>query len=331
MAHLINTIDELLPHVRVNANLKKLPDIGAAEQEFLLPIIGDDLYDTLLAYATDDDAEDSAPLDSLLLLCRRVIAPAAISRDLFLVQGQITDNGITIMESENTRKAFKWEFNGVQEVLLARAYAAQENLIVYLRKNGEVHTDWETSPYNDPEGFVIIRDGSELSGVLSLQQPHRCFMALKPLFSTIAETTLKDMMSEEQYYALNSKILDDSLSEEEEYLVKKLRLACGQLVMAKAVSVLNIKFGTGGFTVADKYAKEGVDEARAAADNFKETQFKEEMTNTGNALLKQAKEYMNAKASDSVFPEYFASGLYVDPEQSTPLIDNSGFNGTFGI
>lgn len=305
-----------------------LPNVELAEERYLVPVLGRELYDTLVS-AYDDADPLSETMKKLLIRCQAVIVPMAYFLDLPFIQTLLSDNGLIALESENSRKAYKWEFNTALEALQDRGYAAQEALILFLRTNREDYPLWDSSPYNSADAFAIIRDGGDLGSVIRLQQPHRCFLLLQPLFNVVAELYLIPALGEEYYTALSNRIRNGGIGSEEKYVLAKLRMAAGRLAMTQAATEMNVRFGAAGFTIVD-IMRDTPEEGRKNAPDRQLMRFREEMEKSGQALLQQTVEYLNGKASAAVFPEYYNSSAYSDPATGTNLRpDNGKFKGFF--
>jgi hypothetical protein len=311
---LISKIEELRPHLPVAyANgLKSLPAFDAAIEQHLTPIIGAPLLGEIVAGI--DAGNLNADYKALLNKCRSVIAPFAYADNLPFMQTLLSDNGLIVLEAEQSRKAFKWEYNIALAALIKRGFAAQEALITHLRNNLAAFPSWQASPYNDATSFGLIRNGEDLRSVVGLQQPQRCYAMVKPLFRQIADLYLKPAMGENFYEVFIARVHSEQYSGEDLILLKKLRGAAARWVMAAAATELNISFGDGGFTVTDSARlKDSADEGRLQANMMQVQSFIDTMQGTAMAYMQQAMKYLNETASAAVFPEFFVSELYEDP------------------
>lgn len=300
-----------------------LPSFDLVTERYLLPVLGDDLLDTL--QAAYDSPPLNATLTALLKKCQAVLAPLSYLSELPLLQTLLSDNGIQRVEGDNMRGAFRWEYNAVVAALEERGYNALEQLIVFLKKNKEDYPDWETSPYHDSSNFALIRDGADLGSVLSIVQPHRCFVLVKSLLLKVEEMHLRPSLSSEYYEALNQKIIDDDLDEHEDKILRKLRMASANLLMYYAATEMSVRFGEQGFTVVSAATStDNRNEGTVDAGASRIQTFAHQMKSSGEALLKGVLDYMNSVASETVFAEFYASNQYTSPStNSSTMHDNS--------
>lgn len=326
---IITTIEEVKAIIPLAASSSEnfLPSFDLAVSEQLIPIIGQELYDALETAYEGETLSDIQK--KLLTKCHAVIVPFAYVEELPLRQVNIGDTGLNVIENQESRKAFKWEFYQLLEKLYKRGYAAQEALIVFLKQNKGSFPEWDDADYNTT-GCAIIRDGSDLRGIISLQEPHRCYMMLKGIIAAIVEETIKPSISEAYYEVLNASIIADTLTEQEEKLLPKLRMSLCRLAMAKAGTELNVKFSANGFTIVYE-PKDVHEDGRTNAGDSQIARFITQHLESGRALLEQAIAYMNKQASEEVFAEFYASDCYKDPTIKLSPPDNSGYKGLFRL
>lgn len=304
-----------------------LPSFDLAESQYLIPIIGYELYDALsAAYAANTLTDDQK---ALLLKCQGVIAPFALLTDLPFMQATLGNNGLTVTMSEEVAQPAKWQFKEAQENLYVRGYQAQEALIMYLQAHKSTFPLWSSSDYNSAASFAFIRNGNDLSGALGVQQPHRCYMLMKGILNTQSRVYLATALGDEYFDALNARILAGTTTAQEDKILGRLRAVAARKAMEYACIELNIRFSGSGFTIVDKLAdqpEEGRTNAAAAQLERLRDHYKTDAENTMQEVIK----YMNANASATVFAEYFGSDLYAAPSDTeTKPIDNSRYNGIF--
>lgn len=312
---LITTKEELNKYLPVAyANLAaQMPRFEEAEERFLVQVIGEELYGVL---NDNYGSEEITPrLTKLLGYCQAVIAPMAYVMNIPFLQALITDNGILVTQSENSRKAFRWEYNAVVDALQEKGYSALESLIIFLTEYRVDYSEWDSSPYNDATEFALIRNGRELrKSYPSLTQPHRLFLLMKPLFLEVGELFIKPNISDEYYDALNARIISDETTDADKAVLNLLQMAATRMAMKKAAISMSVKFTDMGVTIlqahslSDHAASGSVD----AGDN-RLMKFADENETSAKALMEKIISYMNKTASETAFAEFFISSLYKDP------------------
>jgi hypothetical protein len=313
---LIKTIEELKEFLRIpSTNItNKMPSIEVAEEQYLIPILGYELYNRL-SEAYEADAL-SPGLQQLLSRSRSIIAPLAYLLGLPFLQVNLSDQGATAMESQNTRKAFKWEYNEIKEALTNSGFSAMEKLIIYLKEHSIEFPEWQTAPYNSAELTFIIRDGNDLKKAVAIDQPHRCFLLLQPMLPSLVELQIIPVISEAFFMHFNERIISGNLSDVERKLNDLLRQAMARLLMKQAGIEMSIKFSGSGFTIVD-VLKDRPEEGRTDPGDKRLQRWCMEMERTGNAYLNAAKEHLIKNAEDPAFSIFKSSDAF-PTEVTTP-------------
>jgi hypothetical protein len=319
MPNIIATPEDLKPYLpsAYSNRLENLPNFGIAEEQQLIPIIGQTMYENLQA---DEPSEWYA---ALLPYARAVIAPFGYLQNLPFLQTLLSDGGLIRPETDKQRGAFKWEYKEVQEALANLGFSAQERLINFLTLHkADFGTDWEEAEYNNTSDFAFIRNGKDLAKAISIVQPHRCFMHLKPLFAEVGEMEIRSVLGDVYYEALSQRVFAGELADNEGPIVKWIQMASGRLALAKAAQQSNIRFNAGnGFTIAD-ILKEQPEEGRKSPSATQMNSFVTEMNLSATALLDKVSYTLNNNTSHEIFTEYFESSTYVNPHQSGIQLNN---------
>lgn len=317
----ISEYQAVLP-IPKNASGDRLPDSDAAEYEYLVNILGTDLYDQLVTAYKDEAL--SADQTELLALCQKVVAPFAWLNAIPLSQINLDMNGVHVIESETVRTAYKWEYNNAVGELTRRGYAAQEQLITYLIKNSDTFPLWAESSYNDAQGFMIIRSGYDMGSVHTLIQPHRCYALLRGVLLTDVADYIINHLGEAYYEDLNGRILSDTLTEDEKKVIGKLRAAATTRAMYHAAQTLSIRFAFGsGFTIAKETMDTSHEREMAAYDKQVQA-FMAQMEGYAASHMSKAMKYIMTNASATKFPVFYASDKYTDPTEVGKPLDNTG-------
>ncbi|MDP9231001.1 MAG: hypothetical protein M3O67_10090, partial [Bacteroidota bacterium] len=86
-----------------------IADMQAAEERFIAPLLGETLYELIIADAPD------ALYDPLIVKVKRAIAPLAYWLELPNIQSQITDGGLGTFTSDKHQPLHRWEYEALLE------------------------------------------------------------------------------------------------------------------------------------------------------------------------------------------------------------------------
>jgi hypothetical protein len=293
-------------YVRINFinDNSSLPDFDLAAQRFLVPIIGQELYDQLTA-------DDAYPEDPLLAKCRSVLAPLGYLMELATIQTQITDSGLRTANTENLQSAHRWEYNEVKEHLADKGAYALENLLQYLFANKDSLTVWTDSDQYTEMAKLIFVNGTDFCKYFRVLHPYRVWWELRPLISEVEDFYIKSAIGEEFFNEL--KELEDP-SPAEKKVIDLIKKAVAQTTIVKAIEKMAVRITPQGFTVLISAANN--DAANAGDEAPKDNQLSmlyDSCQRSGDAYLVQLKEYLNENAAADVFTTFFESELYVSP------------------
>lgn len=304
-------------YVKVNFtnSTSSLPNLTRAEERFLLPVLGQTLYDAVVS-TTPDPAHET-----LITYCKWVVAPLAYWLELPMIQTQLTDTGLRTAENENYTAAHKWEFEKILASLEEDGCWALERLIKYLFDNAE------TLSWTAPDEYkIIFKTATEFKRFYPIHQPYRTFESLRPLVTQVQDQYIITSIGEDFFEELRTYDASDANILKAIMLVKK---AVANLTIMRAVEVMSVRVTREGFSVQLGDA----DVQNTGQGNAPENQLSmlhRQCQQNGEGYLNQLKEFLNENASASVFATYFGSDYYVDPDDDVEDA-NENRTGVYGF
>lgn len=324
-------------NVLFNNSESSLADITSAEMEFLLPILGEELYQQLLVEAdvTDSDYAD------LIELARRAVGPLAYWMDLGSIQTKITDNGLGTFNNTNMDASHRWEFEQLKETLANKGCAALDQMLQHLFENAEYYS-W-TAP---DDLNIIFTSGKDFAKYFPLYQPHRVFMNLRPLIKQVEDQYIRPAIGDAFFEELRDALLpqqtsdetnedegDDAtaLTAEEKIATDIIKKAVANLTIKTAIETLPVRISPAGFTVEMQRNNEMVQQGQNNAPANQMSLMYQSVERTGESYVLQLQDYLNKKASGSVFATYFASSYYVAPADAVLVADPNSLRVVYGM
>ena len=110
-----------------------------AEENYLLPVLGPELYDdltTVYEQAADENTLTGA-MKTLLDKCRRVVAPYFVYEWAPRAELLLSDAGLRRQETANSKSAYQYQANNYRESALSEGEKETEKLYAFLEKNRE--------------------------------------------------------------------------------------------------------------------------------------------------------------------------------------------------
>lgn len=241
-----------------------LPDFGAAEIKYLVPLISFSLYDNIDGAINASPAEELSAADaSLLPYLRRVVALFAYLDDMGTDNAKITDNGIRTTESANLPRVFGWQYKELKNALQSKAFDAVEVMLRFLFEHKTDYPAWISSDEYAGINGMLIKTGTDFDLHYKLYQPMRTFYALKVLLDEVQEDFIKPAIGED---LLAYFIEADALDDDEKKFLKLLKKASAYMVIKKACQHYSVRFDGNGFTVLSGDSENPETAGRTASD-----------------------------------------------------------------
>jgi hypothetical protein len=296
------------------SNAGTLPDYGAAEIKYLVPLIGYSQYDQVNGKINADPVEELTEAEAALLpYLRRVSAFFGHIDDLGSDNAKITDSGIRSTESANMPRVYGWQFNELRNTLLSKAYDAIEVMLRFLHENKAQYPSWTSSDEYVAFNSLIIKTGTDFDAHYKLWQPLRSYYSLKILIDEVQEDFLSPALGAG---LLAYFIAAENLTENEKKLLKLLKKATAYKTIKKATEHYSVRFDAHGFTILGSGNNENTETAgRTDADlALFENMITASERDAGTYITKAKKQiYEFRQISDiDAFNQAFDAGPLVD-------------------
>lgn len=314
----ITTFKKYLKITFTSTTESGLPNMVRADRKYLVPVLGQSVYDALMVKVTANNTDWATLLD----ICRSYVAPISMLGELAYKQVNITDGGLKKTTAEGTENAFRWEYNEIKNALEMQAAEALDELWQHLHESGSTYS-WTASNI----ASTIIKTATEFKKYYQpLQHSYRCFVSLQPVMVTVQDQIINDVITKDFFVYLRDK---EDPTNEEKTAIDLLKKAAVYLTIMQATGQLSVRISANGFTVMMGDASdEPYKGQNAAADQL--SLLRSSTEKTGTSYLQQLKKYLNETATASIMPIYFNSNKYKAP--GTIIISpNQKRNGVFGL
>lgn len=324
---LFKTITELASFVQVSSAsaASPLPQQRSAEREYIIPVLGQKLFDQLQTQVT------SGPITYAPLLekVRAALAPLIYFKNLPLMHTIITETGLRTVTNDKIQGAYRYQYEDVKNHLENEGMANMEVLLKYLQDGATSNTGgtaqpwyaaWQESDAYKQLNKNIISSGTDFRKYYFLYQPHRTFFALQPVLTEAEDLYIAQAVGSSFYNKLKK---GDYTGDDTDAVKESIKKAVANLTISKAITKLSVKVRPEGFTVMLSSAEN--DKAGETSATIAQLELlRNETYRDGNKYLNDAKAILNSKASATVFPEYFNSDKYVSPDSRPSNPQSSG-------
>lgn len=312
---LINKMEEVRKSLRISTLSKdgSLPDIEAAEQMYIIPAIGDELFDDLQTAYNEQSTDKETSL--LISLIQKPLAAYAFLDNIALIHVTISDAGIRRFTSDGTPSAFAWEFREVTKALANKAMSGMEVLLTYLEKNVSKWPKWQTSPARKDRNSLLIRTGTEFNNNYPLFQPMRTYYSLRTIIVEVQDNYIAPSVGKIFFNSLLANSVGDEHVNE---VIRLLKKSVCHYTIKHAVEQRTVEVTDQGFTVLVSSNSNDVESGgRSAASASLLDSKKQAADRDGAVYLRKAISYLNKYASNTIFPLYFNSEKYSPTRSGT--------------
>ncbi len=295
-----------------------LPKQVPAEEEYIIPVLGQALFTTL---QTEADGNLTTP-SALIKKAWAALAFLCYYDELPLMHARISDSGLKNVTNDKIQGAYRYQYEAVRSHCEDQGLAALERLFVFLLSdpNASYYTAWKASDAYKRLNKNLIKSGTDFSTYYHIYQPHRTFHCLQPILTEAEDLFITPTIGEAFFIELRDKATP---STDEKYVLELLKKAAANLTIFKSVGKLTVRLRAEGLTVMlSPTGHDRADQGEENAPTSDKGRLEAESFKDGNEYLNRAVNYLNAKASNSVFATYFTSSLYKNPATTVKDIND---------
>lgn len=301
------------------------PIIDTAELTYLLPTIGQELYDEL---NTDYAAYPGAALaPGPKALIRKLQKAMAYFTWLTALPELITSMGdMGVKESTDTNSTAliprQWTYKQALINSFKTGNLFLEQALAYLEANADIFTTWTESAAYTKSKELFFNSAQELEDFLPCKTGRIVYCQLRPFIRKAEKKYILPVIGKELFDELKTAIVDRTLTEVQKDLINEIREALSEWSLQYAIPFLRIEIvdgllepalDTDGMFQRDKPSEDTV---RSLWVNLQDG---------GRFFLTRLKTYLTQNIDD--FPTYANSSAY---EQKTPftgfITDTDGDN-----
>ncbi len=275
---IIRSTADLLKHVGSVVQGKDFgelkPSVEFAEEDMLIPAIGQEMYDVIdAALDVDPDGSGSGSsstsgsasasgsgaitktshADAMILAvkCARVVAQFAMFDYTAISDSRVTAQGLQIVETNTHKTAYEYQKRDRKKYHCEKADKALDSLLLFLEKNKDKYPEWKnnTSVYTATKS-QIINTTQEFQDHVDIGGSRRTFMALKGSIRDMEHIHIVPALGNTMYTFLKGNLLDGGTSEIYTKLNELLAPAVANLAIADALPSIIFRIAGDTITIA---------------------------------------------------------------------------------
>ncbi|SKD10105.1 hypothetical protein SAMN05660461_6005 [Chitinophaga ginsengisegetis] len=323
---LLRTITEVKQWLRVDFSDREemaIPNVMKAEKRYIAPVLGKELYQQLADEYNGDSLTEANK--ALLDYVQAALTPLAYLLELPLINTRITDTGLRKQGSPES-PVFKWDYQEVKQTLEDNGMEAIDSLLEFLETRADDYPLWKNSTAYESYSRYFIKTGKEFSEYYRLHHPRAIFLYLLPVISTVEDLYVHSTIG--AIFAAYLKGLTAPTELEKEAL-RLVKTAICHFSVFQACSRMGVSFTNLGFTVllSDPEKYQG---NQQTAELKRLEMMRDHVELIGQKYLSDLQALLNKNASPVLFPLYYNSSYYADPNK-IEIPDNETYNSFFSF
>lgn len=328
---LIASIEEFQEFIPANVSLDidvMKPSENAAEKRYIIPILGQTLYDELIAAYGDGSTPISNPeLAALLPYVQLPLAKFASAIALPINQLDFSTSGIRIIVDDNHKTAFSWQIEDVKNEWFSQAYDGIETLLVYLEEHLADYPTWATSDAYSKIRKYFINDASTFNNYVGIRSSRQVYLALQSLMQKVEDFIISPRLGKTFYDQIKEQIKNEDISSDNQLLMPFILPAVAHFTINRAFDELPLEIRADGFWINTIAAASDNIKVKSSPDDGSRTRKQALMLADAEQYMTNLIAYLNTNAASDKYPLWFNSSLYVEPSDATPqFYDTSSDN-----
>lgn len=214
-----------------------------AEENYLIPVIGQDLYDQLATTTSPNEAETS-----LLKLFNRAVSFTALWLYIPFGTVQISDSGFQIVSTTDRKNAFEWQVVKIEKATAKMGMAGIELLLRYLEKNIDAWPAYKNSEARQRNNAYLLNSALAFNAVYNIDRSRLTYMCLLPLIMEVEDTRIRPLLGT-YYTELIGKINNGGMTDADNIALKAIQRAAAYQVIVDAIPQLSIEISPMGLAV----------------------------------------------------------------------------------
>lgn len=299
----IDTLKEAIGGIQQTMNWRTWrPFVQQAEMLYIVPAIGQELYDELNQNADPDEVTGT-----LLTWLRMAIAEYADLLGGMRLVLHTSDAGKQAPSGANMQSPGKWMIVAARKEAINKADMALENALRYLETNKSEFSTWrDSSSYTLSKGS-FINSATELTAFFpAAHHSRRIYLALRDYLAKAEKFYVKPLIGDATFSDWKARLVSNNpdWTAQETEALELLRFALVHRAFSESITFLNINEDWRLLSETDGITNEDVLSVARRAEMRNDCEFQRQEFHT------RLVNYLTDQASATVFPDYFGSTLY---------------------
>ena len=302
--------------VSVNFNIKNLlPTLAAAENKYIVPVIGNGLFTQVAEYYNGTE-HDNEILDKLLDLLQYAVANLAYADAYYTISMKLDDSGATTPQGRDHRP-YRYQEDNLIYSLRQQGFEAIDMALEHCEGHLPELSQYKSSPWYNESRRHLIRSTAEFNSIFNINNSRLVFIRMSRWCATAEELNLHHRISKE----LTESIIRERENEKYKPFIEDLKKYLVYTAVADCVEELKISPTERGMVYEEFDAYNGGNITKQLPME-EAMRIKNKYTQLADCYITKAIDWLNEHASE--FPEYERHRGRNNPRSGELRRDNTG-------
>jgi hypothetical protein len=209
-----NEIKAILPIGVGNDFNRYKPHIENAENRYIKPVLGFDMYEALLLLYGTEESQEPSDDEKLRRELLSKIQFATIHLAFFVgfdfLNISVTDAGFQRIETERTKGLYKYQEDSLKAFFAETGYNALDDVLVFLEQNIDSFEEFMNSENFNKLITSFLPNVKTVEEIpFNIHRSNLIFLALQPALSFIEDTAIRTVLGEAIYNTVKEEMGND--------------------------------------------------------------------------------------------------------------------------
>ncbi len=304
------------------------PFIQAAEVSYIIPLLGDALYNQILSYYTTPGvlpvgitSQNKATFDILIEHIQRSLINLTYYAGYDFMNTSMNDSGFHRQETDTEKGLYKYQEEAIKSGFRSNGFNSLDTMLEYIEKHMDVFILFKTSANYTLRKSSIIPDTKTFDKIFDINNSRLVYLKLCRFIKEVEDFDIGALLGSDLYALLKAEILKDSPDPKILTLIPYVRSPLAYLAVSRASFQLGMIVTDKGlfFESTDSTISNSTIQKQLTDQQYHHLASRSK--NTGEAYLEILRGFLLANRAD--YPSY-------TPVGGSPLIrDNFGKTSTW--
>ncbi|MBT3244827.1 MAG: hypothetical protein HN352_16900 [Bacteroidetes bacterium] len=223
------------------------PLIGSAESKYILPLLGQSLYNQVHAYYIDQEATidgitqgNKGKFDILIEHVQRSLINLTYYSGFEFLSVSINDSGFHRQESESEKSLFKYQEEAIKNQFKDAGFNGLDTMLEFIESNPSVFPLFSESASYTLRKESIIPSTRVFDSLININESRLVFLKIKRFITEVEDFDIKAALGGTLFDLVKTEIVKQSPAEKIAALLPYIQKPLAHLALSKAFRSLGI-------------------------------------------------------------------------------------------